>query len=132
MSLLKDIFKSICYSVLYSVLLWHLISARQTLRTTPTPNSNSQYHLSIAIAKSSTIEMPDRVYTKLGMHFRRYTLLTFFSNRGEMGQNGPHQANHSKLWEYQKCFLFMYRCTKLRNLQEPFIWMLVYLVLYLP
>ena len=48
-----------------------------------------------------------------------------------MGQNGPHQANDSRPWEYQKQssgqkdFLFMYRLTELRNLQEPFIWMVV-------
>ena len=32
-------------------------------------NPNSKNHLSIAIAKSTTPETPDRVYAKLGMPF---------------------------------------------------------------
>ena len=59
-------------------------------------------HLSIAIAKSSTTEIAERVHAKLGMPFSRDTILSFSLNRRVLGQNGPHQANHSKPWEHQK------------------------------
>ena len=61
-------------------------------------------HHSIAVAKSSTTEKPNRVFAKLGMHFKflkRYDI-NLFLNRRELGQNGPHQVNHSKLWDHEK------------------------------
>ena len=36
------------------------------------------------------------------MPFSRDTILSFSLNRRVLGQNGPHQANHSKPWEHQK------------------------------
>ena len=55
----------------YFVLLWRFISSRQTLRR----NTKIQLknHLSIAVAKSSPTETPNRVYAKLGMPFQSDT-----------------------------------------------------------
>ena len=39
--------------------------------------SSLRNHLSIAVAKSSTTEMPDRVYAKVGMPCGRDMILTF-------------------------------------------------------
>ena len=93
--------------------------------------SSLRNHLSIAVAKSSTTETPDRVYAKVGMPCGRDMILTFSWNGESWGrtylirQMIPDCGGIKSKAVAKVIFGFMYRWTELRNLQEPFIWMVV-------
>ena len=94
-------------------------------------NPIKKNHLSIAVAKSSTTEMPDKVGNAF---LKRYDFNHFLKQarvRAEQTSSGKSfqtvGASKAKLW-LKWFFFFIYgwtEWTELRNLQEPFSWTFV-------
>ena len=70
-------FRGWVFVTFYSILFCTFIALNLCKADSKAQHQKSRNHLSIAVAKSSTTETPDRVYAKVGMPCGRDMILTF-------------------------------------------------------
>ena len=112
------------YSILFCAFMMLglcLISARRNTKIQFKKN-----HLSIAVAKSSTAETPDRVYTKLGMPLLERYDFNLFLKQSRVGAERTSSgksfqivvASKAKLWP--KCFRIYVQMDRIEERSRTF------------